>query len=86
MNSAEILDHLYEWAKTRGFTAPYGILTGEGFDTKKKKYLSLTFGRARTLDATVKIYNRNFMLLTTNVHGLRAYRSVEALKESLDKL
>ena len=61
MNSQEILTQIEQWAKGKGFTAPYGILTGSHTNKKGTKYLSITFGRARTLDATVEIYNRNFI-------------------------
>jgi len=64
MNSQEISDAVYNYAMSRSdFTAPYGVLQGEHVNKKGTKYKSVTFGRARTLDATVEIYNRNFIIL-----------------------
>lgn len=86
MNSQQILDSIEAWAGTRNFTAPYGILTGSHTNKKGIKYLSITFGRARTLDATVEIYNRNFMILRTNRTGSEVFRSVADLQQVLDRL
>lgn len=86
MNSQEILTQIEQWAKGKGFTAPYGILTGSHTNKKGTKYLSITFGRARTLDATVEIYNRNFMILRTNQHGSQIYKNFSDLQLTLDTL
>lgn len=86
MNSQQILEHLETWAKGHNFTAPYGILTGSHVSKKGKKYLSITFGRARTLDATVEIYNRNFIVLRTSRHGSQVYNTLPELKEVLETL
>lgn len=86
MNSQAILDSIEQWAQTRGFTAPYGILTGSHVNKKGIKYLSITFGRARTLDATVEIYNRNFMILRTNRTGSQVFKSLPDLQQTLDTL
>lgn len=86
MNSQVILDSIEQWAQTRGFTAPYGILTGSHVSKKGIKYLSITFGRARTLDATVEIYNRNFMILRTNRTGSQVFKSLPDLQQTLDTL
>ena len=86
MNSQQILDTIEAWAQSRNFTAPYGILTGSHTNKKGTKYLSITFGRARTLDATVEIYNRNFMILRTNRTGSEVFRNVADLQQVLDTL
>lgn len=86
MNSQSILDSLAVWAQNQNFSAPYGILTGSHINSKGKKYLSMTFGRARTLDATVEIYNRNFMILRTSRHGTQIFKSVAELQQVLDTL
>jgi len=86
MNSQQILDSLEQWAQNKDFTAPYGILTGSHVNQKGKKYLSITFGRARTLDATVEIYNRNFMILRTNRMGSQVFKNVTDLQQILDTL
>lgn len=87
MNSEEIQKAIYDWAMKQDFTAPYGILSGEHVNKKGKKYKSVTFGRARSLDASVDIYNRNFMVLRTN-HGRYdgVYNSYDELMVALKKL
>ena len=86
MNSQEIQTMVEEWAKSKNFTAPYGILTGEHTNRKGTKYRSVTFGHARTLDATVEIYNRNFMVVRTSRHGSQAFKSVAEMQQFLDTL
>lgn len=86
MNSQEILDFLEVWAKSKNFTAPYGVLTGSHVNKKGKKYLSITFGRARSLDATVEIYNRNFMILRASNRGSAVFSSLDELKSELETL
>lgn len=86
MNSQQILNSLEQWAQGKNFTAPYGILTGSHVNKNGKKYLSITFGRARTLDATVEIYNRNFMILRTNRTGSEVFKNVADLQQVLDTL
>ena len=86
MNSQTILDGIERWAQNRGFTAPYGILTGQHTNKSGRKYLSITFGRARTLDATVEIYNRNFMILRTNRTGSQVFKNMSDLQQILDTL
>lgn len=83
MNSQQILDAIEIWAQGRNFTAPYGILTGSHTNSKGTKFLSITFGRARTLDATVEIYNRNFMILRTNRTGSEVYKNFADLQQAL---
>lgn len=86
MNSQQIQQHVEQWAQGRNFTAPYGILAGSHVNKKGIKYLSVTFGRARTLDATVEIYNRNFLILRTSRTGSEVFRSVADLQQALDIL
>lgn len=86
MRSQEIQDHIYTWAAKQEFTAPYGVLTGEHTNKKGRKFLSVTFGRARTLDATVEIYNQNFMLLRTNRTGSQVFKSIGSLMSVLTHL
>lgn len=86
MNSQEIQAWLFDWAQRQNFTAPYGVLSGAHTNKKGRKFLSVTFGRARTLDATVEIYNRNFMILRTNRTGSQVYKDTESLMAELQKL
>lgn len=87
MNSQEISNSIYTWACQQNFTAPYGVLQGQHVNAKGTKYLSITFGRARTLDATVEIYNRNFMILRTSREVTRqVFKSYQDLKLALDQL
>lgn len=86
MNSQQIQQHIEQWAQGKNFTAPYGILTGSHTNKKGSKYLSVTFGRARTLDATVEIYNRNFLILRTSREGSQVFKSLQDLQPVLDTL
>jgi len=87
MNSQTIQDQIYQWVINKGvFDAPYGVLTGTLQNRKGRKYLSVTFGRARTLDATVEIYNRNFILLKTSRGHNEVFKNVADLQQILDTL
>lgn len=86
MNSAEIQADIVSMVSNQNYTAPYGVLTGSHCSKNGRKYLSVTFGRARTLDATVEIYNRNFMILRTSRHGSMVFKDYTALKTALQKL
>lgn len=86
MNSQTIQDQIYQWAVDKGFNAPYGVLTGSHLNKKGRKYLSVTFGRSRTLDATVEIYNRNFILLRTSMGHNEVFQNVADLQLILDTL
>lgn len=86
MNSQQIQDQIYQWAIGRNFTAPYGVLRGEHVNKKGVKYKSVTFGRARTLDATVEIYNRSFMILRTSRSGSEVFKNVADLQQALEAL
>lgn len=86
VNSKEIQQRIYNWALTKNFSAPYGIIMGEHTSKKGIKYLAVTFGRARTLDASVEIYNRNFLILRTSRNGSEVFKSVAELQQALDLL
>jgi hypothetical protein len=47
----------------RDWTAPYGILTGLSDDHRSR---TITFGVARTLDATVQVFSPSFITLRTS--------------------
>jgi len=86
MNSLEIQESIYNWAKSKNFSAPYGVLQGEHVSKKGTKYRAVTFGRARTLDATVEIYNRNFIILRTSRHGSEVFNDLTTLMVKLEEL
>lgn len=86
MNSTQIQQNIYTWATSNNFNAPYGVLTGSHTNKKGIKYLSVTFGRARTLDATVEIYNRNFIILRTSRSDNQVFKSVADLQQALNTL
>ena len=86
IKSADIQQQVYQWALARDFTAPYGVLTGAHTNKKGTKYLAVTFGRARSLDATVEIYNRNFIVVRTNQHGSQVFKDVASMQQFLDTL
>lgn len=86
MNSQAIQDSIESWAHAKGFSAPYGVLTGTHTSKSGTKYRSVTFGRARTLDATVEIYNRNFIVVRTSRHGSQVFKKYEDLSQFLETL
>jgi len=86
MKSAEIQEEIFNWALEKEFDAPYGVLMGEGVSSKGRKYKSITFGRPRTLDAEVQVYNKNFMILNTSRFGRQVFNSYDELKEALKVL
>jgi len=55
-------------------------------NAKNTKYKSVTFGRSRTLDVTVKIYSRNFMTVHTSKHGNQVFRDVNSLLDFIKTL
>ncbi len=68
-----------EWLESAGvFDAPYGILTG-----KSHNHRTITFGKRRSLDATIKVYSANFIILTDSRFYTEKLESVEALKAVL---
>lgn len=74
MNSKEIQEQVLDWAYEQNFTAPYGVVDGEGRNPKGTKYLSVTFGYARTLDAHVRIFNRNFMIYESSLREKEVFK------------
>ena len=86
MNSQDIQTAIYRWAVSQDYTAPYGVLTGDHVSSKGTKYKAVTFGRARTLDCTVNIYNRNFITVTTNRHGNQVFRNYQDCQNFLNTL
>ena len=86
IHSKDIQKHILELIRAKDFNAPYGILSGDGLSKKGKKYLHVTFGRARTLDATVEIYNKDFVLIRTNRHGIIVFDKLDELYEFLNTL
>lgn len=87
MNSQQISDAVFAYARSRAdFTAPYGVLQGDHTNRKGIKYKAVTFGRARTLDATVEIYNRNFIILRTSNNGNQVFTDYISLQKALEQL
>ena len=84
MNSKEIAESVYQWALQQNFTAPYGVLgPSEHINSKGRKFVAVTFGYARTLDATVEVYNRNFILLRTSSWGSEVFKDYNSLMQKL---
>jgi hypothetical protein len=86
MNSQEIQQSVYEWALSKNFTAPYGVIEGEHINRKGKKYKAVAFGYARTLDATVEIYNRNFIVVRTSRHDSQVFKDYTSMMQFLETL
>lgn len=86
MNSTQIQEKIYQWALSKDFNAPYGVLTGEYTNSKGTKFKEVAFGRARILDVSVQIYNRNFMILKVNSNYGDIFKSYDELMMTLEKL
>lgn len=86
MNSTQIYENVIAWAQSKNFTAPYGVIYSELTNKKGTKYKAVTFGRARTLDCTVEIYNRNFMIVLTNRHGYEVFNSFDEMMKFLETI
>lgn len=86
MDSQQIQKMIYDWACSQGFTAPYGVLEGQHTNANGKSYRAVTFGRARSLDCTVAIYNRSWILVTTNRHGRQVFRNYQDCQAFLDSI
>lgn len=67
MTQLQAANKIAEWAREWS-TAPYGVHQGTGESAKGKKYLSVTFGKARTLDATVEVYSGTFFVVKRSSH------------------
>lgn len=87
MHSAEIQEMVYNYCaeKRSKFSAPYGVLVGDQVTKAGKKYKSVTFGRARTLDAHLMIFNEKFMVLKTN-RGDFTFKDVPSLMKKLEEI
>lgn len=81
---ATILDYLY--SRRDHFTAPYGILDGEYTNPNGRKCLMVTFGKARTLDATVMIYGEKFIVIRTSRHGQEVHKTLDSAMDFLKTL
>jgi len=84
MNSQDIQTLVLNYVSSKNdFNAPYGVLSGNHVNGKGHKFKSVTFGRSRTLDATVEIYNSKFMILKSSVQGKQVFTDVKDLMAAL---
>jgi len=86
MNSTDIQEAVYQWALSKDFDAPYGVLTGEGSNIYNRKYKSVTFGKSRIFDATIYIYNKNFILAETSHRKSFVFKTYDELQNFLNEL
>lgn len=86
MGPQTLQDRIYNWASQASFTAPYGVLTGQRTSKKGSKYWTVTFGRARTLDVTVMIFNEKFVIVKTSRHGSQTFTNTNDLFLFLNSL
>lgn len=89
MNRTQIQQELIQFLHSRNFNAPYGILEGSGTSKQGRPYLSITFGRPRTLDAELQIYGASFITLRHSRNqygGTRVLRSLAEAKNILTSL
>ena len=77
----QIADYFEKMLSEAAFSAPYGVLQGNQKDKKGKTYRSVTFGIARTLDAEIRIYGANFILLRWNNGTLEIFRSFKEVEK-----
>lgn len=91
----DIQNRILTYVHERGvFSAPYGILDGKHTHPKTgRSYRSVTFGKARTLDATVNIYGPKYLQFQFSGslydHGAHrdsiVFKSVDEFLAFLDK-
>lgn len=60
------------------FDAPYGVLLGRHADGKRS-YRSITFGKAGTLDAEIRIYSPAWFLLRASDYTYTVFHSLNEL-------
>lgn len=59
-----LMDEIVDYLNGREvFNAPYGILTGKHKNNNGRSVRSVTFGKSRTLDASIDIYGESYLLL-----------------------
>lgn len=90
----QIQNELVSYLEGRGdMSAPYGILTGMRTNKVGGKFREITFGRARTLDATIQIHGTNFFVFRwqgfvrnmTGRDGSTSFTNLEELYEFLNE-
>ena len=89
MSKTELIQQsVYQWAvsNSQKFNAPYGILEGQHVNKVGRKYRSVTFGRSRTLDATVNIYGDTFIQVRTSRHSSQIFKNVADMQQFLNTL
>ncbi len=88
MSNETIQNELYEYILSKGvFDAPYGVLLSDHVSKKGFKSKAITFGRARTLDATIEIYNRKYFILkASRFNQNKVLFSVADIKAEIDTL
>ena len=67
---------IVDWLNDRRsrFNAPYGILQRD-----RGKYIAIVFGVAGILDAEVRVYASNWLLLRSSISGNHVFRSLDDL-------
>lgn len=86
MTRDDAAELLYQHIMNSDFNAPYGVLINDGASKTGKKCKIITFGRARTLDATLSIYSPKFIHLRTSSGRSELFRTVDAVKDELARL
>jgi hypothetical protein len=90
----QIQNELVSYLNDRGnINAPYGILTGMRTNKVGGKFREITFGKSRTLDATIQIHGDKFFVfrwqgsLRNRSHGMNSetFTSKAALIAFLDE-
>ena len=86
--SQAIAERVSSWLKEQGrFSAPYGIICEFNKPTPtRKKHWIVVFGYARALDATIQIFNRNWIVYRDSRDGQTVFKSETDLMEKLKSL
>lgn len=77
----KIQEDLYRVICDLGFNAPYGVICGQ--ETYGAKARTITFGRPRTLDATLRIFGPGFIQIKTSRNGTAAFTGPAAVAEAI---
>lgn len=76
----DLQERFYQTIKDLGFNAPYGVLLGQ--ESSGVKARTVTFGRPRTLDATLRIFGPTFIQIKTSRGVSQAFTGKSAVADA----
>ena len=86
MTRDEAAETLYSHIMDAGFNAPYGVLINQGKSHSGKPCVKISFGRARTLDATLSVFSPRFIHLKTSQRQNEIFKTLEDTIDALKRL